>query len=152
MFLVRWMQKYTEISHSKNEKNWIKPWKVIFVSVSVVSQNSKLRENWFKVSKLIFSRLKHSFHELNCSKLTRAIADSFSLLIMVIFLFLRPLITLHRFLVVALLLCCAILTLSWSWSLKPILGIFARRNTKGLEKLNYTNWTNIKIRNSIIKS
>ena len=89
MFLVHCMQKYTEISHSKNEKNWIKPWKVIFVSVSVVSQNSKLRENWFKVSKLIFSRLKHSFHELNCSKLTKAIADTFSLLIMIIFSFFK---------------------------------------------------------------
>ena len=57
--------------------------------MSVVSQNSKLRENWFKVSKLIFSRLKHSFHELNCSKLTKAIADTFSLLIMIIFSFFK---------------------------------------------------------------
>ena len=57
--------------------------------MSVVSQNSKLRENWFKVSKLIFSRLKHSFQELNCSKLTKAIADTFSLLIMIIFSFFK---------------------------------------------------------------
>lgn len=38
MFLVYWMQKYTEI---------YKPWKVIFASASIVSKHLKLRKNNF---------------------------------------------------------------------------------------------------------
>ena len=44
MIVVYWMQKHTELSHSKNGRNWIKPWKVIFVSVLVFSWNLKFQE------------------------------------------------------------------------------------------------------------
>lgn len=44
MIVVHWMQKHTEISHSKNGRSWIKPWKVIFVSILVFSWNLKFQE------------------------------------------------------------------------------------------------------------